>query len=314
MHRCIVIIAFAFVFSSCVNKSQVELERSRATEETLSSSYGAILSSTNRNYHELEEKLSKPVSAQYAEIWWSRAQAIKEKTDGMIKYIESIIGAVETGAGLIEKNGKMVYKEDDEDVAKKIFTDKKTGEELYQELKRYKQDILDVDNRLRRQFGTTAVVITKDFDLDSNKQKNFTKTFFDGVLAVTAVSMLKQFENNVRMIENECIIYCNVNVSDNEDIISEGFSTLIGQSSNYLKAGDPIEISAGVGSFSAKSKPLITINGKTFQSSVTEGVASYKFKTSLKPGKYSIPVKIEYTDDWGKRQVITQKVEYTVVE
>jgi hypothetical protein len=46
----------------------------------------------------------------------------------------------------------------------------------------------------------------------------------------------------------------------------------------------------------------------------SNGVAVYKFKTSLKAGKYSVPVKIEYTDFDGKRKVLTNKMDYTVVE
>lgn len=314
MLRIITVIVSAVVFSSCGNKVQNELERAKAIEEGLFRSNGAILASTNVNYHKLEEKLSKAVSAQYASIWWPKAQMIKEKTKDIDEYIWSLIGMVESESGLVEKNGKQEIRGENLDAVKKIFGNERTGQELYQKLQNYRKDILDIDKNLRNQFGANVVLTTRDFDLDTNERKDFTKTFFDGVPAITAKMMLLQFENNVRIIENQCVTFCNVQVSDNDDVIYDSFSTLIGQSTDHIKAGHEMQIQAGVGAFTVKQNPVFTINGKEYKPELGEGVVHYKFKTPLKAGKYNVPVKIEYTDDWGKRQVLIQKVEYTVVE
>jgi hypothetical protein len=43
-------------------------------------------------------------------------------------------------------------------------------------------------------------------------------------------------------------------------------------------------------------------------------MVQYKFKAPLKPGKYFFPVKTEFTAEDLRRQVLIQKVEYTVIE
>lgn len=60
------------------------------------------------------------------------------------------------------------------------------------------------------------------------------------------------------------------------------------------------------------TNPKITIDGKLIQ--LENAVAFYKFKTPLKVGKYFVPVKIEYTDYKGIKNVKIEKVEYTVAE
>ncbi|MEI9810185.1 MAG: hypothetical protein WDO16_21235 [Bacteroidota bacterium] len=91
------------------------------------------------------------------------------------------------------------------------------------------------------------------------------------------------------------------------------YSTIIGQSSNIVRSGEQIEITAGVGAFSRIASLKITIAGKEVTAG-DEGIALYKFKSSSKPGTHFIPVKLSYTDQDGKEQTIEKNVEYTVAE
>jgi hypothetical protein len=85
------------------------------------------------------------------------------------------------------------------------------------------------------------------------------------------------------------------------------------QSSSYVKAGEKIEINAGIGYLSTTLQPKITINQKLFQLN-ENGVAVYKFKTPLKAGKYYMSVKIEYTEQDGAKGLMEKNIEYTVIE
>jgi hypothetical protein len=75
-----------------------------------------------------------------------------------------------------------------------------------------------------------------------------------------------------------------------------------------------MQIQAGVGAFTVMNKPEITIDNKKIQIDDSRGVALYKFKSPLKTGKYTVPVKIEYTDVDGTKKTVMGKVEYTVME
>ncbi|MBK6379818.1 MAG: hypothetical protein IPF72_08815 [Chitinophagaceae bacterium] len=65
-------------------------------------------------------------------------------------------------------------------------------------------------------------------------------------------------------------------------MIRETFQVIIGQSSNCVKAGDNLEITAGVGAFSAASQPKFTIGDKLI-SGDDNGIAIYKLKLHQKP-------------------------------
>ena len=43
-------------------------------------------------------------------------------------------------------------------------------------------------------------------------------------------------------------------------------------------------------------------------------IAHYKLKAASRPGKYYVPVKINYTDQNGKQQTVQKEIEYTVAK
>jgi len=78
-----------------------------------------------------------------------------------------------------------------------------------------------------------------------------------------------------------------------------------------VQAGERIEIFAGVGEFRSDMKCEIFIYGK--QVNIKDNaVAHYRLKAASTPGKYFVPVKINYTDQNGARQSIQKRIEYTV--
>ncbi|MGF2414749.1 MAG: hypothetical protein ACQUYJ_20595, partial [Ferruginibacter sp.] len=175
-------------------------------------------------------------------------------------------------------------------------------------------DILAVDPELNKVFGSNSIIISREFEQSGAKQKDFTKTFFDGVQAVAAVAMLRKLENNVRVLENKFVTFCFNKIGSTD---GEGFYTriepILALSSSYVKAGDKIEMYAGIGSFSLATKPVVYIGGKVIKPN-DNGVVVYKFRALGKVGKNNLPVKIEFTLPNGKREFLDMKAEYTVAE
>jgi hypothetical protein len=174
--------------------------------------------------------------------------------------------------------------------------------------------MLAVDSEINAAFEKITVAIAWEFDWDEDRSKDFTKTYFHNMPVIAALSMLSKFENNVKIMENNFIMFC---LSKSYSVGGCGYSSgpysLVSQSSSYVKAGDEIEITAGIGLFTRAAIPRITI--KNTPVPVNEnGVASYRFKTPLEPGKYFVPVKIEYTKPDGTKDLFTKKVAYTVAE
>jgi hypothetical protein len=108
------------------------------------------------------------------------------------------------------------------------------------------------------------------------------------------------------------IQFCYYKIPDPESFY-ETYSVMVEHSSDYVKAGDEVEVTAGVGAFSLKGRPIININGRNI-SPEADGVAYYKFKAPKNPGKHFVPVEVRFTDQDGRKQTITKSVEYTVIK
>jgi len=313
MQRFIAVITSFIIFSSCTNKTESELIIFKAADEGLQSSNKAIFNASKVLYQALEQKFLRPETAVQASIWQPKALLIKEKSFEMTGYLDSLIIELKKEADLRMVDMKEVYNEGDLDAAGSLFTNKNTGEELFEKLQKYKKDILAVDPGMKKEFGDNSIIISYRFE-DVRNSKDFTKAFFDHVPAIAALAILRKFENNVRVLENQLIQYCFNQIGSTDGCgFYRKLSAIVSQSSNIIKAGDQMEIQAGIGAFSSTSKPIITINGKIFKPE-NEAIASYKFKTSFITGKYIVPVKIEFINESGMKQTIERKIEYTVVE
>jgi hypothetical protein len=185
--------------------------------------------------------------------------------------------------------------------------------DLHSQLLKYKNDLLNTDSSLRMEFENVIMITERSFDTIKTDPNDFPRIFFKHTSAEAKLATLTKFQNNIKINENQMIRFCDLKVTGIIIDYYGTYSAMVNQSSNYVKSGDQIEISAGVGTFSLKAKPLITINGKNV-SPETDGVAYYAFKVSEKPGKHYIPVKIMFIDQDGKKQTISKLVMYTVRE
>lgn len=305
-------LAILLFFSSCKDNSKSDLAVFRAADEGLRQSINTISISNNIIYKAFEDRLRDPFNSERTKIWYPKAMLVKTLSDSMIKYIGEVKSDIKNEAP--DKTGdKESFNQNDLNVAEHVFESHNKGKELFEKLIKYRQDLLSIDPELNKVFSPILIVFAKGFDYTGNDSKIFTKTFFNKIPAIAAMAMLSKFENNVKIIENNFITFC----------LSNGYSTFCGfserpwplvtQSTNYIKGGELIEITAGVGSFSFALQPKAIIDEKEI-SADENGVMIYKFKTPLKAGKYTKPVKMEYTTPDGNPASMTKNIEYTVIE
>ena len=88
--------------------------------------------------------------------------------------------------------------------------------------------------------------------------------------------------------------------------------TLAGLSSGVVKPGEMIQVTAGIGSFRIELRPIITINNKKVKLD-GDAVAIGTVRSPEKPGKYSVPVRFEYTKPDGSTAWKDCKLYYQVV-
>ncbi len=305
-------ILFAIFFSACSNKKDNRLAIFKALDESLNNSNQTINEGTLTVIAGIDEKMMEQSTTNRAKIWKPKAMLIQQFSTNIYTYIDRLKADLKREAGLITGEDKESFKEDDRDAVNRLFGTKRKANELHERLKQYKKDILSIDSQMSYVFKNTIQLTTQSFDILPETQQDLRKMFFMNSSTVASLAMLSQFQNNIKNTENRFIQFCYKKIGGGGDSFTF-YSAIIGQSSSYLRKGEKIEITAGMGAFSKAALPQIIIGGRSVPLN-DNGFVVYKFKASIKPGKHYVPVKIEYVDQDGKRQTIEKQVEYTVAQ
>ena len=297
-------------FSACSDRSENELAIFEALDESLNSSNMTVNRSTEKILRELNEKTTDPASATKATIWYPKALVVQQKSKAVIDYLEELKLALRKEAGFDET--KNSFNEKDKISVSQFFEKMDKGTGLYDSLMKFKKDVFAIDHQFKQAFESNMILTSSSFEILSNAREKFTDTFFKSISIAGALTMLSKFQNSIKIYENRTVQFCNSKVSKVDYFTF--FSAIVGQSSSYVRPGEKIEITSGVGYFSVReAKPEFTVNGKKVDTNET-GVAVYRFNASLKSGKHIVPVKISFIDQEGKKQFVTKDVVYTVAK
>ena len=82
--------------------------------------------------------------------------------------------------------------------------------------------------------------------------------------------------------------------------------------SSYFKSGDTMELTAGMGRFSGKDSPRITVDDNEIPLK-RYGQTNHFLQAKGKPGTYSLKVKLEYTKADGTTEYVTKNLSYTIL-
>ncbi len=106
---------------------------------------------------------------------------------------------------------------------------------------------------------------------------------------IAAITILSKFQNDVKNSESQMVDYCYKQIGSVKVVYNQ-FEAFAGTNATYLMPGDELEVTAGIGAFSAAAKPDITING-AHQTLNADGVADYKTKVEG-AGEHTVTVNI----------------------
>lgn len=297
------------IFYSCSHTaSKKEIAVFKVLNQGITNSTLTIFRQTEFVYHTLENKLDDPVTHNRAVIWYPKAIRIQKLSADVFDYIQTLRIDLLKETGFSAEHPS--FNEVDKNAGNKMFCEVERGKQLFQELESYKDSILAIDPLIKEEFGESTlfpqVLNTKSQSGDS------INAFFKDLPAVTTLTILNQLQNNVRIFENKTAAFCNQQVSVSSDRLTV-FSPMISQNSTYLKKGETLEVKAGVISFVAGAMPKVVINHTNVEIS-DYGYAEFKLKVSNQPGRYFIPIKMEYVNQDGIRKTFESKVDYTIAE
>jgi hypothetical protein len=278
-------LAIALLVSACSSKSNSNDAVVKALEESLENSNKAINMSSTTIMRSLEDKTQDPATLERASIWFSKAEQIVNLSTEASVYIEGL------------KKLKDINSE--------------KAKELFIVLKKYKEDVLNVDSSIRYEFANSISALPYSIDSSENSEKKFGNKFFSTSNSLYTSAMLTKLQNSIKTIENKTLTYCH-NKTTSHRIIDYFPSPIIGQSSKYINPGDYIEISAGIGSFTTFPNQKISIGGNIIPLNQNI-IAIAKIKGSKISGKHIVPVKISFINPvTGKEEIHETTIEYTV--
>jgi hypothetical protein len=151
--------------------------------------------------------------------------------------------------------------------------------------------------------------------LNEAQRKQYAKDWMEEHFSKSSPAMilveLNKLKNDLLVTTNKYMSLC----LDKTKVLICGypfaFSGVAVLNSSYVKQGQPLEITAGIGEFSAAMRPRISINGKEVKLN-EEAIAVQRFTASGKPGKHTVDVKIEYIKPDGSPLSVSKKLPYII--
>ena len=176
-------------------------------------------------------------------------------------------------------------------------------------LKRKQNVSIDTINFLKNKYihDVKSIDTTLYEILNQNKDNslnNLTK-------GLSVEFVIEKIKNDILVSESKMSSYLDNKTSMIKEDFSI-FSTIVSQNTKHLKAGENLEIWAGIGSFSIAANPTFVINGINVKPDES-ATAKYIIKVSGK-GKKTIPVRIFYISNKGSKESKEIELDYYVHE
>lgn len=280
------------VLLSCSNNRTENYTAFEILNEGLANSSAKIDSESNSLYRLMEAKLLDPKFSPQANLWQPLAYKIQLFSDNLFIYIDSLKNDLNQQPDFFKTNEK--------------------GNELFNRLINYKQNLLELNPEINALFKNRVLLISKPFDFRISTQRDFNQFFLNNPSTDDKLALLTKFQNNIRIIENDIASFCHSKI---DTTVSDynNFTLLISQSGYDVSGGQDIQLLVGVGIFSKASRPKIIIDGN--RKSIGEnGAVDYTFKASTKAGIHTIPIKVYFTNLKGVTESKSDTVKYSVAK
>ncbi|HET9431364.1 MAG TPA: gliding motility protein GldM [Chitinophagaceae bacterium] len=292
-----------------LNVSSEILNAFKTVNNSLETTNTTVNSSTQNILASLKQKALDSATVVKGRIWYPIAQQVEKFSSETNGYIQGLKDQILREAGGDPNNKDDSYKEDNLDIATRIMVEGNSGKELYSKLAAYKKSIFDLDPKIKEAFEKSLQIDLTTPPTKNKGNNTWEAVYFRMVPTVAALTILSKFQNDVKTSENKVIAFCHEQVGKVE-IIFDTYEAIVGQNSKYLMPGQQLEITAGLGAFSKKKLPTVSIGGSNVSLN-DKGMAVYKVPVGA-IGQHTINVKVDFIDQDGKQQVRNFPVEYTV--
>lgn len=321
-----------------LNVSSEILNAFKTVNNSITTSNLMIDEKNKATFDAFDSKMKDEKTRANAEKWQPRAIKAKQLSESLFTYIDGLKLRLKEHAQLKmkapepgSKDSIEQFNEDNLDAAVRLMDKEGEGKKLYEKLSQYKADMLNILNpadfaneapQLQAEIKAKRDEFQRSLPIDvsippsraGNKRTgdakvDWTSNYFNMTPAIAGLTILSKFQNDVRNSEAQMVDYLYKKVGD-VVLVFDKFQAIAQANTSYAMPNDDIEITAGVGAFSAAAKPDIYINGQK-QALTAEGTALWKTKAAG-TGTKSINVRIEYFKPDGTKETVNKEVKYEV--
>ncbi len=297
-----------------LNVSSEILNAFKTVNKSLENSNGAIDGKNKTLFDSFKDLLTKAETKDSAAIWAPKAHKAQELADQVTSYLEDYkLKLKKAGKLIIDKDGKEQFSLDNLDASTKLFVEgegKKNGEELFNKLKDFKEQLLAIDPKMAAELEASLPL---DLSIPETKselgKKDWAFSYFHMTPIIASITILSKFQNDVKNCEAQVVDYCHKQIGAVK-IVYDKFQAIASQSSEYLMPGQELTITGGVGAFSSAAQPSVSVDGATVPLT-PDGTALYK-TTVGGPGSYSKKVHISFKKPNGEVGSLEKEIKYTV--
>ena len=290
-----------------LNVSSEILNAFKTVNTSLNNATKTIEDKNKTLFSSFDELKKDDKTKEKAILWGTKADNAKKLSDDMYSYIATLQDKLKKEADLDPKTGK--FNEGSLEASTRLMTEEGEGSKLQTKLKEFKEALLNIDPEIRKQFEKSLPIDWQTPKVEDPTNNSFSTAYFHMTPAIAAVTILSKFQNDVKNSEAQVVEYCHSQVGAVK-VVYDQFQAFAGQSSQYLMPGQELQITAGVGAFSAAARPTVNIDGTNVP---LNGDGAAIFKTTVGgAGSYTKKVHITFFKPDGTQDSRDVSIPYTV--
>lgn len=313
-----------------LNVSVEVLNAFKTVNKSIERSNGVVDAKNLITYNAFAREQTDPQTMALAKIWAPPALKVRSMSATITAYIEGLKERlIQESSPTTNSEGKREFSDGNLDAATRLFDRDGQGKILYDSLKKFRNDLLEVidpknypeeSDKIKADLTAAKADFAKRLPIDTripeseagnaltgDDAHDWTLRYFHMTPTIAAMTILSKFQSDCKNSEAQVVDFLHKQIGEVK-VVFDKFEPLISPSATYLMPNDELEIKAGIGAFSAAAKPKIFINGQDLPVG-EDGTADWKSKVS---STGSVHVKIEYTKPDGSVVPVERDVKYTV--
>ena len=171
-----------------LNVSSEILNAFKTVNRSLENTNSQVDKSTGTIMKSLQEKTTKPETAERANIWLPKANNVVSISKKLYDYIGGLKTQILNDAGGVGK------KEDNLEIVTNLMVKKGEGKKLLAMLNQYKNDILGVDPAIKAEFENSLQIDVTNPPGRDGKTKPWEIAYFNMVPTVAGLTILSKFQ------------------------------------------------------------------------------------------------------------------------